>query len=158
LTRCDILRCREGQRGIANGDDMAEPAAGHRQARPRARRRSAADARRRPRRGAAATDRDGARDDGFSERRRPRRDTAGGELLAALAGGGVMASNTLSLAQAAARIKAKTLSPVELTEACLARADQAQKATNAFVVITREAALKAAKAAAREIARGSYRG
>jgi aspartyl-tRNA(Asn)/glutamyl-tRNA(Gln) amidotransferase subunit A len=69
-----------------------------------------------------------------------------------------MANNTLSLEEAAAQIRSKALSPVELTKECLARSEAVQAKTGAFVVITADAALAAARQAEREIAAGKYRG
>src|SRR5438046_6967837 len=65
----------------------------------------------------------------------------------------------LSLAEAADRIRRRQISPVELTEAVLARIDALQPSINAFTTLApREETLAAARAAEREIAAGSYRG
>lgn len=55
-------------------------------------------------------------------------------------------------------IKQKKLSPVELTKACLDRLEKIGPKLNAVVTVTRELALKQAKAAQEEIAAGKYRG
>ncbi len=64
----------------------------------------------------------------------------------------------LSIAQAADRIRCRELSPVELTEACLSRIEALDGRINAFITVTAGAALEAARAAEKEIARGQYRG
>src|SRR3989454_8617034 len=65
----------------------------------------------------------------------------------------------LSLAEAADRIRRRSLSPVELTEAVLAQIDALNPALNAFTtLVPREQVLAAARAAEREIAAGAYRG
>jgi aspartyl-tRNA(Asn)/glutamyl-tRNA(Gln) amidotransferase subunit A len=64
----------------------------------------------------------------------------------------------LSLTDAAALIKARKLSPVELTQALLDRIDRLDGKVGAFITVTREEALRAAREAQEEIARGRYRG
>ena len=64
----------------------------------------------------------------------------------------------LSLTDAAALIKARRLSPVELTQALLDRIDRVNAEIGAFLTITRDEAMRAARAAEQEIARGRYRG
>jgi aspartyl-tRNA(Asn)/glutamyl-tRNA(Gln) amidotransferase subunit A len=64
----------------------------------------------------------------------------------------------LSLTEASALIKSRRLSPVELTQALLDRIDRLDGAVGAFITVTREEALRAARAAEQEIARGRYRG
>ena len=64
----------------------------------------------------------------------------------------------LSLTEAAALIKSRRLSPVELTQALLARIDRLDNAVGAFITVTRDEALGAARAAEQAIARGQYRG
>jgi aspartyl-tRNA(Asn)/glutamyl-tRNA(Gln) amidotransferase subunit A len=64
----------------------------------------------------------------------------------------------LTLAQAAALIKTRKLSPVEYTRALMARTEALDPQLNAYITRTNEAALEAAGAAEAEIARGSYRG
>src|SRR5215212_8207464 len=64
----------------------------------------------------------------------------------------------LTLRDAATRIRAKQISPVELTKAILARIDQVEPKVHAFITLTREEALESARAAEREIVAGRYRG
>lgn len=64
----------------------------------------------------------------------------------------------LGLTEAAALVRKKKLSPVELTRACLARVEELNPALNAFITVTAEAALEQARAAEQEIARGGWRG
>src|SRR6185436_6226488 len=68
------------------------------------------------------------------------------------------ALHDLTLAQAAALIKARKLSPVEYTRALIARTDALDPQLNAYITRTNEAAIEAAGAAEAEIARGNYRG
>jgi len=64
----------------------------------------------------------------------------------------------LTIAEASQRIAARTLSPVELLETCLARVDAVDARLNSFVTLTRDRALAEAKAAEAEIMAGGYRG
>jgi aspartyl-tRNA(Asn)/glutamyl-tRNA(Gln) amidotransferase subunit A len=64
----------------------------------------------------------------------------------------------LSLTEASALIKARRLSPVELTQAILDRVDRLDPAVGAFITVTRDAALGAARQAEQDIGRGIYRG
>jgi aspartyl-tRNA(Asn)/glutamyl-tRNA(Gln) amidotransferase subunit A len=64
----------------------------------------------------------------------------------------------LTLAEAAEKIKAKELSPVELTESALARIESVEPKITAFATVTADAARKAAEQAEQEIAAGRYRG
>jgi aspartyl-tRNA(Asn)/glutamyl-tRNA(Gln) amidotransferase subunit A len=64
----------------------------------------------------------------------------------------------LSLTEASALIKARRLSPVELTEAILDRIDRLDTSVGAFITVTRDEALRAAREAEQQIARGGYRG
>ncbi len=66
--------------------------------------------------------------------------------------------HTITIAEAARLIEAKELSPVELTEAKLALIEGLDAQLNSFVTLTAEAALEKARAAAAEIAGGTYRG
>ena len=68
------------------------------------------------------------------------------------------ALHDLTLAEAARLIKARKLSPVELTGALLARTEALEPQVNAFITRTPEAAMETAKSAEAEIARGLYRG
>jgi aspartyl-tRNA(Asn)/glutamyl-tRNA(Gln) amidotransferase subunit A len=64
----------------------------------------------------------------------------------------------LSIADASRLIRTRKLSPVELTQALLARIAALDPAYNAFILVTADAALAAAEAAAAEVARGHWRG
>ena len=75
------------------------------------------------------------------------RTTLGGDELAAL-----------TLVEAASRIRARQLSPVELTQTALDRIAQLDPKVGAFITVTAEQALADARAAEREIQQGHYRG
>jgi aspartyl-tRNA(Asn)/glutamyl-tRNA(Gln) amidotransferase subunit A len=64
----------------------------------------------------------------------------------------------LSIAEAAALIVGRELSPVELTDAYLARIEAHNPLLNAYVTVTAEAARAEAREVEGEIARGAYRG
>lgn len=64
----------------------------------------------------------------------------------------------LTVAEGAALLRAKTLSPVEWTRALLARIASLDADYGAFLLVTGEAALEAARRAEAEIMRGLYRG
>ena len=64
----------------------------------------------------------------------------------------------LTIAEAADRISKKRLSPVELTEAVLARIERLDPKVGAFITLAAEQAMDAARDAEREIARGRSRG
>jgi aspartyl-tRNA(Asn)/glutamyl-tRNA(Gln) amidotransferase subunit A len=63
-----------------------------------------------------------------------------------------------SIAEVAPRLATRELSPVELTQACLARIDTLDQQINAFITVLAEQALTQARAAESEIQRGNYRG
>ena len=63
-----------------------------------------------------------------------------------------------SLAETAAAVKARRVSPVELTRACLDRIERVEPVLHAFVSVDAEGALETAGAAEREIEAGRYRG
>lgn len=65
---------------------------------------------------------------------------------------------TLTIAEAAARMERRKLSPVALCEAYLARIEAENPAINAYVTVTAERALGDARRAEQEIAAGRYRG
>src|SRR5690606_27695733 len=65
---------------------------------------------------------------------------------------------SLSIAEAARLIRARKLSPVELTAACLERIETFQPQLDAFITVTAELARTQAQRAEREIAGGDYRG
>ena len=64
----------------------------------------------------------------------------------------------LTLAEAARRIANRSLSPVELTSAVLARIDALNPTVGAFITVAADRALAAARETAREIEGGRYRG
>ena len=64
----------------------------------------------------------------------------------------------LTISDAARLLKSRKLSPVQLTDAYLARIETFQPQLDAFVAVTADLARKQAKRAEREIARGDYRG
>ncbi|SPE35508.1 Glutamyl-tRNA(Gln) amidotransferase subunit A [Candidatus Sulfopaludibacter sp. SbA6] len=64
----------------------------------------------------------------------------------------------LNLAEAAARIRARTVTPTELTRACLARIDTYNFKLNCFITVTREAALAQARELEAEQRAGKLRG
>ena len=64
----------------------------------------------------------------------------------------------LTLAEAARLIASRELSPVEYTQALMARADALDAQVNAFITRTNERALEQARTAEVEIAKGRHRG
>jgi len=64
----------------------------------------------------------------------------------------------LSLAEASALIRARKVSPVELTKACLTRIERLNSVLNAFITITADSALSQAREAEGEIHKGKWRG
>ncbi|MGH9385806.1 MAG: amidase, partial [Vicinamibacterales bacterium] len=64
----------------------------------------------------------------------------------------------LSITDASALLRSRRLSPVELTNAVLDRISRVEPRVHAFITVTRDEALRAARAAEQEIAAGKYRG
>src|SRR5437867_7826038 len=64
----------------------------------------------------------------------------------------------LSIREAAVLIRKKQVSPVELTNACLARIEQINPVLNVLITITSESALAQARDAESEVQRGRWRG
>ena len=64
----------------------------------------------------------------------------------------------LTIASLARALVARQLSPIEVTEACLARIDRLDPRLNSFITPTAERALADARQAEAEILRGEYRG
>ena len=63
-----------------------------------------------------------------------------------------------SILEAAESLRKRELSPVELTKNCLARIEKLNPTLNAFITVTTESALAAARQAEEEIQRGDWRG
>ena len=63
-----------------------------------------------------------------------------------------------TILELAPRLRRKEVSPVELTRGCLDRIEKLNPTLNAFITVTAERALEAAKVAEIEIARGQWRG
>src|SRR5882724_8991602 len=66
--------------------------------------------------------------------------------------------SALSLAQASARIRSRSVSPVQLTEACLARIGSYNPKLNAFITVMRDQALAQARELEAEQRAGKLRG
>ena len=64
----------------------------------------------------------------------------------------------LSVAEAAVLLRTRKLSPVELTQAVFDRIARVEPRVHAFITITQDDAMRAARAAEREITAGKYRG
>src|SRR5216110_1343953 len=64
----------------------------------------------------------------------------------------------LTLAEASDRLHKKTVSPVELTQACLRRIERLNPVLNAFITVTAEAALSQARSLERGPRRGPLHG
>src|SRR5688572_21100928 len=64
----------------------------------------------------------------------------------------------LTLKQASELLRTKAVSPVQLAEACLQRIEKHNSSLNAFITVTRDQALGAAREAEAEIRRGRWRG
>jgi len=63
-----------------------------------------------------------------------------------------------TIADISKQVRRRAVSPVELTEQCLARIEQLNPTLNAFITVTAESALAQARTAEAEIARGDWRG
>ena len=64
----------------------------------------------------------------------------------------------LTIAELASRLSSKQLSPVELAEASLRRAEATEPTLNSFITLTSDRAVAAAKQAESEIVAGNYKG
>jgi aspartyl-tRNA(Asn)/glutamyl-tRNA(Gln) amidotransferase subunit A len=64
----------------------------------------------------------------------------------------------MALVETGQQVRAKKLSPVELTQACLNQIDRLNPRLNAFITVTAESALAQARRAESEIQRGHWRG
>ncbi len=72
--------------------------------------------------------------------------------------GGAAELTRLTVADAMAMLRGKAVSPVELTQAFIARIERLNPALNAFITVTAEQALQQAGEAEAEIQRGHWRG
>jgi aspartyl-tRNA(Asn)/glutamyl-tRNA(Gln) amidotransferase subunit A len=68
------------------------------------------------------------------------------------------ALNRMTISQLAPKVKSRAISPVELTRAVLAKIEELDPVLNAYITIDEEGALKAARNAQRQIAKGKYLG
>jgi len=64
----------------------------------------------------------------------------------------------IDLSDVSRAVQKKEVSPVELTEACLARIEKLNPSLNAFITVTGTAALEDARKAEAEITRGEWKG
>src|SRR6516164_5216700 len=64
----------------------------------------------------------------------------------------------LTLKKASELVRRKTVSPVDLTQACLKRIEQYNPLVNAFITISGESALATARSRESEAQRGNWRG
>src|SRR5438270_11352343 len=78
-------------------------------------------------------------------------------LIARMASGATELSK-LSLADASELVRRKSVSPVDLTAACLKRIEQCNPTLNAFITGTAETATQEARRAETEIQRGDWKG
>src|SRR5690606_19248026 len=81
-----------------------------------------------------------------------------GARLFSQQGGGMSVPTYLGIAEGAALLRAKKLSPVEWTQALIARVEAHDPKLNAFLRFTPELALEDARRAEAEIAAGQWRG
>src|SRR5690349_17681875 len=65
---------------------------------------------------------------------------------------------SLSLREASELVRRKDVSPVDLTKACLKRIEAYNPALNAFITVTSDQAMEAARAMEAEQRRGNWRG
>src|SRR5215470_10424590 len=67
-------------------------------------------------------------------------------------------SDFVTIAELSQRIRRKEISPVSITQECLARIEKLNPQLNGFITVMAELALAEARAAEEEIARGAWRG
>lgn len=65
---------------------------------------------------------------------------------------------SISIVEASQRLRSRTVSPVELTQACLQKIEELNPRLNAFITVTGEEALVEARQAEAEISGGKWRG
>ena len=75
-----------------------------------------------------------------------------------LGAAGAASLSMATLAEASQLVRAKKVSPVELTQACLRRIEQLNSKLNAFITVTADSALAEARAAEADIQRGRWKG
>jgi aspartyl-tRNA(Asn)/glutamyl-tRNA(Gln) amidotransferase subunit A len=63
-----------------------------------------------------------------------------------------------SISELAPRLRRREISPIEITRECLERVEKLNPSLNAFITVTAESALAAARLAEAEISRGEWRG
>ena len=73
-------------------------------------------------------------------------------------GSGSMTTSLRTIAEVSQRLRRGEVSPVEITQDCLARIERVNPALNAFITVMGEAALAEARRAEAEIRRGEWRG
>src|SRR4249919_1868723 len=66
--------------------------------------------------------------------------------------------NLATILELSAALRARKLSPVELTRACLQKIEELNPALNAFITVTADQALAQARTAETEILRDDWRG
>jgi aspartyl-tRNA(Asn)/glutamyl-tRNA(Gln) amidotransferase subunit A len=69
-----------------------------------------------------------------------------------------MEYRALSISEVSELVRAQEVSPVELTESCLARIEELNPKINAFITVTAEQAIQQAREAETEIRKGMWRG
>ncbi len=79
-------------------------------------------------------------------------------FLAALAAPGERELHWMSIEDAAALVRRRKVSPVELTQLCLSRVERLNPKLNAFITVCGEKALADARAAEKEVGAGRWRG
>ena len=93
-----------------------------------------------------------------------RRDFVGASLATTALLGGQKASTAttgladMTLRQAGAALRNRSVSPTELTRTCLERIEAQNPRLNAFITVTAEQALARARQLENELARGHWRG
>jgi len=86
------------------------------------------------------------------------REAEPGAYLHPWRGGGGMSTEFITIAQASAKLAAKTVSPVELTKQCLAQIAALDSTLHSFITVTDDRALADAKAAEARIMAGTALG
>jgi aspartyl-tRNA(Asn)/glutamyl-tRNA(Gln) amidotransferase subunit A len=71
---------------------------------------------------------------------------------------GLMTTSLRTITELSQRLRRREVSPVEITQECLKRIERLNPSLNAFITVTAESALAAARRAEGEILRGEWRG